>query len=253
LSAEQGKSVDSRRSQELPGLAPFDWSGLRACVRAVAFDLDGTLLDTLPDLTDAGNAMLTELGRPEVDETRVRSFIGDGVARLVSRLLVGGRDGDPPVALFDRGMESFERHYRDSLDRRTRIYPGVVDGLAALETAGLKLACVTNKPEAFTRPLLAAHGLDRHLDLVIGGDTLARKKPDPLPLEHCASMFGIEPRALLMVGDSANDVLAARAAGCPVVCVPYGYSGDSHVRSLGADAIVENVLDVARRLLTLPS
>jgi phosphoglycolate phosphatase len=228
---------------------PLDWPRLRTCVRAVAFDLDGTLLDTLPDLADAGNAMLVELGRPTVSEAVVRSFIGDGVARLVARLLVGSRDGEPPSALFERALRLFERHYRDGLDRRTRVYPGVVEGLAVFAAAGLKLACVTNKPEAFTRPLLASHGLDHCLDLVLGGDTLPRKKPDPLPLRHCASVFGIDTHALLMVGDSANDVLAARAAGCPVVCVAYGYTGDSHVRSLGADAIVENVLDAAVRLL----
>ena len=227
----------------------LDWHRLRTCVRAVAFDLDGTLLDTLPDLADAGNAMLVELDRPTVSEAVVRSFIGDGIERLVKRLLEGRRDGEPPQDLFRRAHESFERHYRAGLDRRTRIYPGVVEGLVAFASAGLKLACVTNKAEAFTRPLLAAHGLDRHLDLVIGGDTLLRKKPDPLPLRHCASEFGIDTHALLMVGDSANDVLAARAAGCPVVCVAYGYTGDGHVRSLGADAIVENVLDAAVRLL----
>lgn len=231
----------------------MNWLELGTRIRAVAFDLDGTLLDTLPDLADAGNAMLTELGRPAVSEASTRSFIGDGVARLVKRLLDGTRDGEPPADLFEHALEIFERHYRDGLVRRTTVYPGVIEGLDALARAGLKLACVTNKPEAFTRPLLAAHGLDRRLDLVIGGDTLPRKKPDPLPLRHCASVFGVETPALLMIGDSTNDVLAARAAGCPVVCVPYGYTGDLDVRSLGADAIVENVFDAAIRLLPRPS
>lgn len=231
----------------------MNWPDPGTRVRAVAFDLDGTLLDTLPDLADAGNAMLAELGRPTVSEKSVRSFIGDGVARLVKRLLDGTRDGEPPTEQFEQALEIFERHYREGLVRRTRLYPDVTEGLAALAAAGLKLACVTNKPEAFTRPLLAAHGLDRRLDLVIGGDTLPRKKPDPLPLRHCASVFGVDTTALLMIGDSANDVLAARAAGCPVVCVPYGYTGDLDVRSLGADAIVENVLDAAMRLLARPS
>jgi phosphoglycolate phosphatase len=228
---------------------PVNWPELHNRVRAVAFDLDGTLLDTLPDLADAGNAMLAELGMAGRSEAVVASFIGDGVVRLVKRLLVGNREGEPAPELLERAHAVFERHYRAGLDRRTRLYPDVEQGLDALAAAGLKLACVTNKPEAFTRPLLAAHGLEHRLHLVIGGDTLPRRKPDPLPLRHCAMVFGIETDALLMVGDSANDVLAARAAGCPVVCVPYGYRGGLDVRSLGADAIVESVLDAALRLL----
>jgi len=231
----------------------MNWSELHHRVRAVAFDLDGTLLDTLPDLADAGNAMLAELGRPMVQESATRSYIGDGIARLVKRLLTESRDGEPSGMLFERALAAFERHYRERLDRRTRIYPGVVEGLDAFAAAGLRLACVTNKAEAFTRPLLAAHGLDRRLQLIVSGDTLPRKKPDPLPFQHCAAVFGIPTEALLVVGDSGNDVRSARAAGCTVICVPYGYTGDSDVRSLGADAIVDSVLDAALRLLAIPS
>ncbi len=231
----------------------MNWIELCSRVQAVAFDLDGTLLDTLPDLADAGNAMLAELGRPSVAEATTRSYIGDGIARLVKRLLTESRDGEPSEALFEQAHAAFERHYRVGLVRRTRIYPGVVEGLDAFARAGFKLACVTNKAEAFTRPLLAAHGLDQRLDLIVSGDTLPRKKPDPLPFTHCASVFGVGTGALLVIGDSANDVQSARAAGCTVVCVPYGYTGAGGVRSLGADAIVENVLDAAQRLLATPT
>lgn len=218
-------------------------------VRGVAFDLDGTLLDTLPDIAAAGNAMLADLGREAVSEGIVRAYIGDGIPRLTKRLLTRSRDGEPEPALFERALASFQAHYYDGLDRGTRAYPGVIEGLRLLHDAGLPLACVTNKAERFTRPLLVAHGLAPYFDVVLGGDTLARKKPDPLPLAHCCKAFGIRPEELLLLGDSAVDVAAARAAGSPTVCVPYGYSGDRDVRDLGADAIVPGVLELARAIV----
>jgi len=214
-------------------------------IRGVAFDLDGTLLDTLPDIADAGNAMLAELGRPVVDEAVVRSCIGDGNPKLVKRLLTGTREGEPDAALFEHANHMFQARYFERLDVRTRPYPGAVDGIGRLRRAGFRLAVVTNKAERFARPLLDAHFGAGAFDLVLGGDSLARKKPDPMPILHCCERFGIVPAALLVVGDSANDVTAGLAAGCPVVCVPYGYTGGLDVRSLGADAIVPDILSVA--------
>jgi len=214
-------------------------------VRGLAFDLDGTLLDTLPDIADAGNAMLAELKRPVVHEAIVRSYIGDGIPRLVKRLLTESREGEPEAALFERANGVFQARYAERLDVRTRPYPGAVDGIARLRRAGYKLACVTNKAERFARPLLDAHFGIGAFDLLVGGDSLPRKKPDPMPILHCCERFGIVPAALLVVGDSANDVAAGLAAGCPVVCVPYGYTGGLDVRSLGADAIVPDILSVA--------
>lgn len=228
-------------------------AALVAPVRGVAFDLDGTLLDTLPDLAAAGNAMLSELGRETVSEVVVRSYIGDGVPALTKRLLTGSLHGEPDGALFEQALASFQAHYREGLSRATRSYPGVVEGLVHLQAIGLRLACVTNKPEGFTRPLLEAHGLDAFFEVVLGGDSLPRKKPDPLPLRHCCEVFGITPPALLYCGDSAIDVAAARAAGSPVVCVPYGYTGGRDVRDLGADAIVPTVLELARAISLAPS
>lgn len=220
-----------------------------ARVRALAFDLDGTLLDTLPDLADAAQVMLAALGRPPVAEATVRSFVGDGVARLVERLLAGSRDGvaDPGEAA--RGVAAFSGHYAANLCRRSRPFPGVLEGVSRLSGAGFSLACVTNKPERFARALLAAFGLDRHMPVVVGGDTLAARKPDPEPLLHAGGRFGVPAAALLMVGDSAVDVRCARAAGCPVVCVPYGYSPAAEVATLGADAIVESIDQLASVLL----
>ncbi len=212
-------------------------------VSAVAFDLDGTLVDTLPDLHEAGRRMLSDLGREAVAPDLTRAYIGDGVDRLIKRLLTGRQDGEPDPRDFARARESFLSHYAQGLMRESRPYPDAVAALARLRQCGFRLACVTNKPQAFTLPLLQGLGLSASLDLVLSGDSLPRKKPDPLPLLHCASTFGITPARLLMVGDSANDCLSARAAGCPVFCVPYGYRGEAGVQDLDCDAIVPTLSD----------
>ncbi|MEO8165302.1 MAG: HAD-IA family hydrolase, partial [Betaproteobacteria bacterium] len=162
----------------------------------------------------------------------------------VKRLLTGTADGEPDAAMFEDAAKSFLSHYATVLTRVSHPFPGVVDTLEALRSRGVKLACVTNKPVRFTDPLLQGLGLTKYLDLVIGGDSLPRKKPDALPLLHVASAFGIDPAQLLMVGDSPVDVGAARAAGCPVVCVPYGYRGTLTVQELNCDAIVPTLLDL---------
>jgi phosphoglycolate phosphatase len=210
-------------------------------LKAIAFDLDGTLVDTLPDLHEAGNRMLGDLGIEPVIADQVRAFIGDGVDRLIKRLLTGQPEGEPDAGLFRRARESFSGHYAQVLTRESRPYPGTRESLDELRRRGFRLACVTNKPEAFTQPLLRELGLTTRLDLVLSGDSLPRKKPDPLPLVHCAAALGVSPGRLLMIGDSANDCLAARAAGCPVFCVPYGYRGSLGVHELDCDAIVPSL------------
>lgn len=212
-------------------------------VEAVAFDLDGTLVDTLPDLHESANRMLAGLGRGPAAEPVVRSYVGDGVDRLVKRLLTGKPDGEPEPALFEQSATAFRAHYAELLTRASRPYSGVVETLQALRGLGFKLACVTNKPERFTLPLLAGVGLAPSLDLTLSGDTLARKKPDPLPLIHCAQTFSVPVSRLLMVGDSPADTGAARSAGCPVFCVPYGYRGTLGVHELDCDAIVPTLKD----------
>jgi phosphoglycolate phosphatase len=218
-------------------------------VEAAAIDLDGTLLDTLPDIADAARRMLRGLGRPPPEDGTVRACIGDGIPRLVKRLLTGEREGEPEPAVFARALVLFERHYRDTFLQRPVPFAGVVDGLAQLRAAGLKLACVTNKSEAFALPLLAAARIAERFDLVVSGDSLPARKPDPLPLRHVARRFEVDPARLLVIGDSDNDTRAARAAGCPVVCVPYGYRGAGEVRDLDCDAIVPDLLHV-RALIT---
>ncbi|MCQ3923980.1 MAG: phosphoglycolate phosphatase [Rhodocyclaceae bacterium] len=218
-------------------------------IKAVLIDLDGTLLDTVPDLADAANAMLAELGRLTLPQNTIRDFVGKGIPNLVGRCLGYPGESDAPEAR--EALALFKRHYAAVNGRKTRIYPGVPEGLRALRAAGLKTACVTNKAGAFTEQLLAATGLDRLLDLTVSGDTLAEKKPHPLPFLHLCERFGIAPAEALVVGDSRNDVAGARAAGCPVFCVPYGYSEGEDVRDLGADAIVGTLEEAASRLLSL--
>jgi phosphoglycolate phosphatase len=215
-------------------------------------DLDGTLLDTAADLAAAANSMLRELGKGERPFETIQSYIGKGIQKLVKRALTGSLDGEPDIELFERAMPIYEREYAKTLCVNTRPYPGVLDGLNMLREAGFRLACVTNKAEAFTLPLLRAAGLTEYFDIILSGDSLPRKKPDPLPLLHACSHFGILPSEMLLIGDSLNDAQAARAAGCHIFCVPYGYNEGRDVRELDCDAVVPSVLDAAR-LIRKPS
>ena len=220
-------------------------------VKAVMIDLDGTLLDTAADLAAAANAMLRELGKAELPHTTIQSYIGKGIQKLVKRTLTGSLDGEPDAALFAKAMPIYEREYANTLCVSTHPYPGVVEGLNALRETGFRLACITNKAEAFTLPLLRATGLLDYFEMVLSGDSLPKKKPDPLPLLHACKHFGILPHEMLLIGDSLNDAEAARAAGCHVFCVPYGYNEGRDVRELNCDAIVTSI-DEASRLICKP-
>ncbi len=215
-------------------------------VKAVMIDLDGTMLDTARDLASAANLMLDELGLPEVDPGTIETFIGKGVANLVRRTLAESTGDAPSEAYFEKALEIYEARYGAVLSRESRPYPGVVEGLEKMKASGFRLACVTNKVERFTLPLLKDTGLYDFFDIVLSGDSLPRKKPDPMPLLHACGHFGIEPSEMLLIGDSINDVQAARAAGCAIFCVPYGYNEGRDVRELDSDAIVESLFDAAR-------
>jgi phosphoglycolate phosphatase len=215
-------------------------------VKAVTIDLDGTLLDTIPDLAAAANLMLAELRRPALDVELIRTFVGKGIARLVERTLDASANGSNEPELRQRALGIFERHYTEVNGRHTTIYPGVKAGLGRLREQGFPLACVTNKSGRFTQPLLDMIGLAPYFETVVSGDTLARKKPDPAPLLHACDALKVEPRDMLMIGDSVNDTQAARAAGCPVFCVTYGYNEGLDVRDLDSDAVVDSLLEAAR-------
>ena len=215
-------------------------------VKAVMIDLDGTLLDTVKDLAVAVNLMLDQLGRTPLDEALVRTFVGKGIPNLVKRSLSGALSGEPDATLFERALPLYLDCYASVNGKYTTLYPGVLDGLDAMRGAGFPLACVTNKSERFTLPLLGQMRIDNYFSIVIAGDTLPQKKPDPLPLTHTCRHFGIAPSQMLMIGDSLNDAQAARAAGCPVFCVSYGYNEGMDVRELDVDAIVGTLFEAAR-------
>lgn len=214
-------------------------------VKAVLIDLDGTLLDTIPDLAVAANLMLDALGRPPLDAELIRTFVGKGIPNLVKRTLAGNVSGEVDPELFERALPLYERCYAEVNGRHTTVYPGVMAGIERLRQAGFALGCVTNKAMRFTRPLLEQTGLARYFSQVVAGDTLARKKPDPEPLLYACEKFHIAPRDMLMIGDSLNDAQAARAAGCPVFCVTYGYNEGHDVRELDVDAIVSTLVEAA--------
>ena len=215
-------------------------------LRAVIFDLDGTLVDSAPDLAFAANRMLAALGMPQREPALLATFIGKGIPRLVERALAGSLEGVADKALMARALPLYEGYYGEESGRRTTVYPGVAEGLELLAREGLPLACVTNKAERFTHALLADTGLARFFAVVVGGDTLPKKKPDPLPFRHVCDRLGVAASEALVVGDSRNDVAGARAAGCPVICVPYGYNEGEPVESLDSDAIVATLVEAAR-------
>lgn len=214
-------------------------------VRAVAIDLDGTMLDTIEDLATAVNLMLRDLKLPALDVELVRTFVGKGLSNLVERALRASLRREPNEAECEQAMQVYIGHYDRVNGDTTTIYPGVREGLDALSAAGYKLACITNKAARFTGPLLERIGFARYFSLVVSGDTLPRKKPDPLPLTYAAEQFGVPTREMLMIGDSLNDTQAARSAGCPTFCVTYGYNEGHDVRTLDVDAIVASLVDAA--------
>ena len=216
-------------------------------IRSVTFDLDGTLLDTIADLAAACDATMAELGRPPLGVEQVRRFVGKGMAVLVERCLAT-RDGPPDAELLAVGIAAFRRHYAKFNGLAAAEYPGVRAGLEAFRALGLPLGVVTNKPAAFTRPLLEQSGLADFFVVSVSGDTTANKKPHPEPILHACTVLGVRPEENLHIGDSDNDLLAARAAGCLAYAVPYGYTEDGPVDTANCDALVSSLLDAAHRV-----
>lgn len=218
--------------------------------RMVLIDLDGTLVDSVPDLAYCVDAMQEQLGLPPRGEAKVRQWVGNGVERLVRRALTDELDGEPEETLLERAYPIFLRLYGESTSARSRLYPGVRAALDWLCSTGLPLGCVTNKAARFTEPLLRDLGIADSFGLVVSGDTLPRKKPDPLPLLYAAEHFGVAPADALMVGDSMSDVRAARAAGFSIVCMSYGYNHGVDIRESAPDALIDS-MDQLRDLIEL--
>ena len=209
-------------------------------VSAIAIDLDGTLLHSAPQLAEAANRMLREIDYTPVSQELLASYIGNGIGWLVKRALTGEMHATPDAALYEHALPIFQKHYSDLL-LVSKPYDGAIEGLDAMRAAGFRLGCITNKAARFTGPLLEGTGLAKYFDIVVSGDTLPEKKPHPLPLQYAAKFFGVPVEKLLVIGDSLNDTLAARAAGCPVFCVPYGYNRGEPVETLDMDAVIDNI------------
>lgn len=222
-----------------------------APVRAVTLDLDGTLVDSIVDLAAACDAMLCELGQAPLGAGRIHRFVGKGMVVLVERCLAAALGAPVEASLRDRAVQVFRRHYAVENGRRARVYPGVVDGLKALAALDLPLAVVTNKPAEYTAPLLERVGLAGYFAHAVSGDTTAWKKPHPGPILHASQLLGVPPAAIVHIGDSDNDVRAARAAGCRAFVVPYGYTEEGPVDSGDCDALVSDLLDAARQVAAL--
>lgn len=218
-----------------------------AGIRAVLFDLDGTLVDSVPDIAVAVDGMLGDLGRECAGEAQVRDWVGNGARILVRRALafsaVGVPDDDPQLP---GAMECFYAHYQRSNGQFSRLYPGVLEALDALAGRGLRLATVTNKPHRFVAPLYEKLGVLHHFPLIVGGDSLPLKKPDPAPLQWVFDQWGLAPREALMVGDSTNDIEAARRAGCPVIGVDYGYNYGRPIADDQPDRVVSDLRELAQ-------
>ena len=209
-------------------------------ISAILIDLDGTLLHTAPELAESANRMLRDMSRPAVSQDLLMSYIGNGIGWLVKRALTGDMHAEPDVALYEKAMPIFEQHYAEVL-LQSKLFDGVIEGLNAMQAAGFRLGCITNKVARYTEPLLKGIGLTDYFEIVLSGDSLPEKKPHPLPLLHAAKFFGVPVEQVLLIGDSLNDTIAARAAGCPVVCVPYGYNHGEPVDGLDLDAVIADL------------
>jgi phosphoglycolate phosphatase len=214
----------------------------------VLIDVDGTLVDSVPDLAFCVDEMMKRLGREPRGEASVRNWVGNGVERLVRRALTGQLEGEPDEADFQKAYPVFLELYADNTSKRSHLYPGVRDGLDYLKAAGYQLGCVTNKAEQCTVPLLKDLGVYDDFAIVVSGDTLEHKKPHPAPLLHAAEFFKVEPAQALMVGDSISDVKAARAAGFMIACVPYGYNHGEDVRVAEPDLMIETLASLRSEL-----
>ena len=214
---------------------------------AVLLDLDGTLMDTIPDFTVAVNAMLSDLKFAAISQAEIATYIGKGSDNLIRRVLTSVQGGQPPTdELFKQAKVSYTANYHRINGDQAIIFDGVRPGLERLQAMGLRMAVVTNKNTEFALPLLERTGLAKYLQAIVCGDTLAERKPHPAPMLHACKLLKSSPNRTVAVGDSVNDALSARAAGCSFLAVPYGYNEGQSVHSLDVDAIVDSIEHAAQ-------
>lgn len=210
----------------------------------VLFDLDGTLIDSVPDLAYCVDETMKRIGMPVRGEAAVRQWVGNGVQRLVERALINAVEGMPEQALMDKAYPVFLELYKDNTSQRSCVYEGVVEGLEWVLAQGYRVACVTNKAEAFTVPLLKDKGLHDYFEVIVSGDTCAEKKPHPMPLLYAAEQLGETAENALMIGDSRSDVKAARAAGFHIFCMTYGYNHGEDIRDYEPDVVMDSLMEI---------
>jgi phosphoglycolate phosphatase len=217
--------------------------------QGVLLDLDGTLLDTLPDLAGAANAMRQDLGLQTLPAAEIGTYIGKGVDLLVARAQAGDIEACTTEGeAFERARQFFYSHYETLNGQLATFYPGVFEGLRTIQAMGIPMGVVTNKPTQFTLPLLERTGLASFMKTVVCGDSCEQRKPDPAPVFLACRQLGCDPKFTLTIGDSVNDALAARAAGCRVLAVPYGYNEGNPVTALEVDGIVNSIQAAAHWL-----
>lgn len=218
-------------------------------IRAAIIDLDGTMVDTAPDFQVAINRMRDELHLAPLSLDTIVDFVGKGSENLMRRVLGVDFEKSEVESRFDHALERYQHHYLQINGDHSELYAGVHEGLVAMKKGGVRLACVTNKPIAFARPLLEKKGLIGFFEVIYGGDSLAHKKPHPLPMLTVCNDFDLQPAQVVAIGDSSNDSEAARAAGCRVLTVPYGYNHGQPVQTIDTDGIVESLVDAANLIV----
>ncbi len=210
----------------------------------VLIDVDGTLVDSVPDLAFCIDEMLKQLDMPVRGEAAVRHWVGNGVERLVKRGLINELKGEPEQALYNKAIPIFRELYAANTSVRSRLYDGVPEAMEFLKATGVKIGCVTNKASEFTLPILQDLGISDYFETVLCGDMVERKKPDPLPLIMSAETLGVAPQASMMLGDSMSDVKAARAAEFSIICMSYGYNHGEDIRDYHPDAVVDSMAEI---------
>ncbi len=231
-------------------------------IQAVIVDLDGTMVDTLSDFEVALNRMLADFSLPSVDRAFIEATVGKGSEHLIRCTLahvenirrkspiagINSAQRATKLVAYDTAWQSYQSHYLACNGQASEVYTGVLEGLQALQSRGLKMACLTNKPLAFAKPLLKAKGLDDFFSYVFGGDSFETKKPDPLPLLKTCEALGTLPQHTLMIGDSSNDAQAAHAARCPVILMTYGYNHGQDIRATPATAYLDSLTQLTALL-----
>jgi phosphoglycolate phosphatase len=218
-------------------------------IKAILIDLDGTLVDSAPEIAKAACKMLEQLNLPMLSQDQVQSYIGEGAAALIKRCLTEALQKAPDQPLFDQGFQLFFQQYA-LICTESQLYPKVLESVKAMKALGLPLACVTNKPSVFTLPILKATGVFEYFDQIISGDTLPKKKPDPDQIFHVCQLFKVDPWETLLIGDSNTDILAAKNAGCYVFTVPYGYNQGMTIDDSAVDAMIQDLSEVTNYIQT---